>query len=115
MNKTILFFVLLVSLKLNAHLPVGTYDQPIPLVGVTNQVPYTIYLFEDNAYKVINGSQEIFRGQWELSDDIIVLPPNGYAKKIYLHTAKNFYVCLEAFFFRGPSEFRYYREIYCPR
>ena len=115
MNKAFLFFVLLASFKLYAQLPVGTYERPIPLVGVTNSVPYTIYLYNDNAFRVLNGASEIFEGQWNLSDDVIMLSPHGYARKIYLSVNKMNYLCLEAFFYRGPSEYRWQREIYCPR
>jgi hypothetical protein len=94
---------------------VGTIDHPIPLMSVTNTIPYTIFLYENNDYKVVYQSMEIISGTWSQTEHTVTFGRDAFANKMYLTQNGGSQTCLQVVFYSGPQEYLWHGEYFCPQ
>jgi hypothetical protein len=109
------YLFLIISFPLQS-LPdfVGSRCDPVALVGITNTVPYKIFLYDDLHYVVQTGLTSNLHGCWFEQSNIVVMQSRGTANVIKMIVDHKLVTCLLAVFTGGPSVYRYISEIFCP-
>jgi hypothetical protein len=94
---------------------IGTIDHPIPLNSITNVIPYTIFLYKNNDYRVVYQSVEILSGTWSQAEHTVTFGNDAFANKMYLTQNGISKTCLQVIFYGGPQEYLWRGEYFCPQ